>query len=147
MERLTAFDGEFWVHKDFPPVGEDTIDEFVDCVKELAARLASIEDILGDEYDLDRLRELVGADREGRCVMLPCKTGDPVWFKIEDTDGEYISEDRVTESGTRGFWTSGILDDPDGMHLFTEWNEIGKTAFLTRESAEATLKGDQNGKQ
>ena len=34
-------------------------------------RLAAIEDILGDEYDLDRLRELAEADREGRCVVLP----------------------------------------------------------------------------
>ena len=34
-------------------------------------RLATIEDILGDEYDLDRLRELAQADREGRCVVLP----------------------------------------------------------------------------
>ena len=33
-------------------------------------RLAAIEDILGDEYDLDRLRELAQADREGRCVVL-----------------------------------------------------------------------------
>ena len=80
MERLTAFDGEFWVHKDFPPVGEDTIDEFVDCVKELAARLASIEDILGDEYDLDRLQELAEADRDGRGVVLPCKVGDTVYI-------------------------------------------------------------------
>ena len=71
MERLTAFDGEFWVHKDFPPVGEDTIDEFVDCVKELAARLASIEDILGDRYDLDRLRELTEAVRAKRGFALP----------------------------------------------------------------------------
>ena len=31
-------------------------------------RLAAIEDILGDEYDLDRLRELVEADREGRRI-------------------------------------------------------------------------------
>lgn len=114
---------------------------------EIVDRLGAIEDILGDDYDLDRLRELVEADRDGRCVMLPCKTGDPVWFKIEDTDGEYISEDRVTESGTRGFWTSGILDVPEGMHLFTEWNEIGKTVFLTREAAEAELKGDLHGEQ
>lgn len=42
-------------------------------------RLAAIEDILGDEYDLDRLRELVEADREGRCVVLP--------------SGEYTEED------------------------------------------------------
>ena len=41
-------------------------------------RLAAIEDILGDEYDLDRLRELVQADREGRCVVLPAGIGDTV---------------------------------------------------------------------
>ena len=29
-------------------------------------RLREIEDILGDEYDLDRLRELAQADREGK---------------------------------------------------------------------------------
>lgn len=29
---------------------------------------------------LDRLRELVQADREGRCVVLPCKVGDPVYM-------------------------------------------------------------------
>ena len=33
---------------------------------EAVDRLAAIEDILGDEYDLDRLRELAQADREGR---------------------------------------------------------------------------------
>ena len=33
-------------------------------------RLAAIEDILGDEYELDRLRELAQADRDGRCVVL-----------------------------------------------------------------------------
>ena len=33
-----------------------------------ADRLAAIEDILGDEYELDRLRELVEADREGRRI-------------------------------------------------------------------------------
>ena len=44
-------------------------------------RLSQIEDILGDEYDLDRLRELAEADREGRCVVLPRLEpgrGDPV---------------------------------------------------------------------
>lgn len=34
-------------------------------------RLKSIEDILGDDYDLDRLRELVQADRDGRCSISP----------------------------------------------------------------------------
>ena len=39
-------------------------------LKDIFDRLAAIEDILGDEYELDRLRELVEADREGRCVVL-----------------------------------------------------------------------------
>lgn len=43
-----------------------------DCgiLDKIVDRLVTIEDILGDEYDLDRLRELVQADREGRCVVI-----------------------------------------------------------------------------
>lgn len=41
------------------------------CTQTAVDRLSSIEDILGDDYDLDRLRELVEADREGQCVVLP----------------------------------------------------------------------------
>lgn len=40
-------------------------------------RLKEIEDIIADEeseeYNLSRLRELVEADRDGRCVVLPAK--------------------------------------------------------------------------
>lgn len=36
-------------------------------------RLAAIEDILGDTYDLDRLRELMEADKSERCVILGAK--------------------------------------------------------------------------
>lgn len=38
---------------------------------DMEMRLFHIEDILGDEYDLERLRELVEADRNKRCVILP----------------------------------------------------------------------------
>ena len=31
----------------------------------------TLKDIIGADYDLDRLRELVEADRDGRCVVLP----------------------------------------------------------------------------
>ena len=37
---------------------------------EAVNRLGEIEDILGDNYDLDRLRDLVQADRNGRCAVL-----------------------------------------------------------------------------
>ena len=39
-------------------------------VEKVYNRLKKVEDILGDEYDLDLLRELVQADREGRCVVM-----------------------------------------------------------------------------
>ena len=70
-------------------------------------RLAAIEDILGDEYDLDRLRELAEADREGRCVVLPCKIFDKVW----NIAGHYQFE--VTEID--------LL--PYGNILFRCWNK------------------------
>ena len=38
---------------------------------EALKRLSEIEYILGKNYDLDRLRELVQASRDGRCVVLP----------------------------------------------------------------------------
>lgn len=48
-------------------------------------RLADIEDILGSEYDLDRLKQLIEADREGRCAILsePMKS---MVYKPNDTD-------------------------------------------------------------
>lgn len=51
-------------------------------------RLAAIEDILGEEYELDRLRELAQADREGRCVVQKFAPGSEVWIVERDEDGE-----------------------------------------------------------
>lgn len=48
-------------------------------------RLADIEDILGDNYDLDRLRELVEADWDGRVQIEPQKTN----FTNGETPGKY----------------------------------------------------------
>lgn len=50
--------------------------------QEVIDRLAAIEDILGDEYDLDRLRELVQADREGRCVVIRPNSATDDNYKI-----------------------------------------------------------------
>ncbi len=48
-------------------------------------RLAAIEDILGDNYDLDCLRELVEADRVGLYLAeLEKKAGKAAWISVED---------------------------------------------------------------
>lgn len=90
-------------------------------------RLAEIEDILGDEYDLDHLLELVEADREERCLVLPVKEGDKVWhinfYPFEDCPPE-------------------IFDAP--FHI-TDYYQIGNSVFLSEEEAEAALEGENNG--
>lgn len=74
-------------------------------------RLAAIEDILGDEYDLDRLRELAQADREGRCVVFV--SGYPVvsiYGKAED--GLCIRE--VSGVITEEEYKSALRSEQDG---------------------------------
>ena len=56
MERLTERIGSVVINVKYATQHETAIH-----------RLAAIEDILGDEYDLDELREMVQAKREGRC--------------------------------------------------------------------------------
>ena len=120
---------------------------------EALIRLSKIEDILGDEYDLDRLKELVQADREGRCAKLPCKE----FFSMLGGDVYAIDDDEVLE-----VLLCGVGYDPDGIDFidavyapgcedekgFTfRFSDVGKTIFLTREEAEAGLekmkKGDK----
>ena len=66
-------------------------------------RLADIENILGDDYDLSHLRELVKADREGRCVVLPCMrlvcwgTGRSVWKKAQSAEKQLLSQVRADD--------------------------------------------------
>lgn len=79
----------------------------------------------GELLTLDRLRELVKADQEGRCVVLPCKVGD----KVFQQNGVDIFESQVKK----------IIYDC-GHFAFDE-ETIGERVFLTRESAEAALKG------
>ena len=70
MKRLT-FEGNFC---DIAMCGEvqggSFCEDGVCSQRKIWEQLKKIEDILDSEYDLDRLRELVQADREGQCVAL-----------------------------------------------------------------------------
>ena len=89
------------------------------------------------ELPLKRIRELAKADREGRCVALPCKIGDTLYriqrFKRGKNwkkEAEFI---RTVELNRNNFWRIVI----DG--------ELGETVFLTRAEAEAALRREQDG--
>lgn len=150
MKRLTVFDGQFWEHKDFPPVGDDTIDEFIDCVKDLAERLAIIEDILGDNYDLDQLRELVKADKDGRCKIFPFDIGDVVYTNLSLQGDRTRKSDRpyavkVVYIGIGDGKTYFHVEYQTGRCFPFDMDQIGEIVFLTREEAEAALKGENHG--
>ena len=109
-------------------------------------RLAAIEDILGDEYELDELREMIQAKREGRCVVLPCKVGDEIYQPTRN----FISTFRVRYieiSACGNLFINTSLEDGivfNGLG-FPE-SELGKTVFLTRSEAENALKArEQDG--
>ena len=117
-------------------------------------RLAGIEDILGDDYDLDRLyvlvnqrislreevaerwritgkiqldrlRELVEADRDGRCVVLPISTPSMA-YTLNPKSGDISS----------GFYRTpgAVLHD----------TERGYIVVKNRKAAEEALKGEQD---
>lgn len=67
-------------------------------------RLNEIEDILGDEYDINRLREVLETDRNGRCVVLPVLRYRPEryeWYEAtglnENGEPLYVKRVRIDE--------------------------------------------------
>ena len=108
-------------------------------------RLAAIEDILGDEYDLDRLRELAQADREGRCVVLPCKPSDVTVYQLRNkkhargigVSPRHISCATVWAGGHYALHHQG-QDDCLGR-------DFKKTWFLDKAEAQAALRREQDG--
>lgn len=83
---------------------------------------------------IDHLRELVQAEKDGRLVVLPCFPDETYW----QMHGDVPAVSRF----------DGICIIDSDMNLFYQINgdnvnakDIGKTVFLTREEAEAAVKG------
>lgn len=100
---------------------------------------------LFDGVDVDRMKELTEADKDGRLVVLPCKMGQRV-FALLDTD-THISECEVKQIGMGnkigfiGLEPIGARGREYGVSL----NGFGKTVFLTREEAEKALEAMKDG--
>nr|DAI37281.1 MAG TPA: hypothetical protein [Caudoviricetes sp.] len=107
---------------------------------EAVNRLGEIEDILGDDYDLSRLRDLVQADRDGRCVVLPVKIGDSIYFTFLGKIIEKQVFSVVTFCNSQRIYCNGTSE-------FFRPDDVEKTVFLTRESAEKALKGECNNEE
>ena len=109
MERLTCFDGGKWRLK----IGD------TEYSGKVADRLAAYEDTGLEPEDIkkvfnedallkltgqllgvtpDRLRELAQADKEGRCVVLPCKIGDTVYHIAKCRDFSKVLDGTLYDS-------------------------------------------------
>lgn len=159
MERLTGKDELGY----FAPNGET-----MNCLKQrgrLVDRLAAYEDtgLTPDEVnkvrmdteagymrsiaraygiDVERLKELARADREGCVVVLPCKVGDTVHW----VHNKAITRCRVyrIQTNRKGIFIC-LRGDGKSYGAFRADLTIGKTVFLTHEEAEEALRRDENG--
>ena len=92
---------------------------------------------------IDKLAHYEDLEESGRLVVLPCKVGDTVYIVDEKFPAE-IEEIRIHPQGI--FFEYVQFDR--SYELTEVWDcgsfcidDIGKTVFLTREEAEAALKG------
>ena len=120
MERLTKRDSNDFA---IPIRGTDAISMF-----QAIERLAAIEDILGNEYDLERLRELVEADREQRCFVFRFGFGSTVYRTW------------IHPSGSPTFITENKMDTLNDLLNAETWDN----AYSTRAEAMAALRREQD---
>lgn len=146
VERVTKkdADGHYYMDGDgiFSDWGvpERFKGEYVDTV-------GVIEDILGDTYDIDRLRELVEADKSERCVILGAKPdlrqGVNVsrCFIVEDDGG--IIEDNVysAEIGPDSSGKMNVIYNTFDSGDF-ELSEVGSRIFWDENTAKKASKAN-----
>lgn len=169
MERLTEWNGGQTRHAYYPRCFKEPCYgsgcKIKDCPFETAVceRLAAYEDTglepeavetvklaLAAKHMVDletlnntpisRLVELAEADKDGRCVMLPCKVGETVYFvngkqilefavvgyAVDETGISWVHSEHVDKIGN----TNERTFSPD---------RFGKNTFFTREEAEKAL--------
>ena len=105
------------------------------CRNMVKDRLGAIEYILGEDYDLDRIREIVEADRDGRCVVLPVPLHSVLLDMSDTCRPDVLKDFRISAT-----WTH------NGMVFYCPWNIFNQNIEkgyirLMSESATAVLEG------
>lgn len=112
-----------------------------------------------DLWEIDVIKKLAAyedAEEQGLLVRLPCKVGDVVWRLAAGTRRKRLSaypqyviyEFRISDVyGTKNLMFFGhniINGKPSTTYEAFHENDFGKTVFLSREEAEAALKGEMD---
>lgn len=90
------------------------------------------------DIPLDRLETICSAEKEGKCVVMPCKVGDTVYYPyagrvIPKRITQYREILRKSEAIDRWYCLEFSNDET------FDADDIGKTVFLTRAEAEKAL--------
>ena len=105
-----------------------------------------------DGVSIERLKELVRAEKAGHLVVLPCKVGDWVYALWDvPTAAKYViycaevKEIRIANRNCR-LTTTYLLEPIEYRGRRKEYrdDDIGKTVFLTSEEAERALEGGRS---
>ena len=101
------------------------------------------------DCDLDRLRKLAGADRDGRCIILPVSLGERIFVRYKSGEFPVVVESVVvgahikdTESYRGAPRKEYIVVRSNGFSKHISVDQIGKTAFFSREEALAGKRTD-----
>lgn len=118
-----------------------------DCSLQKAVNFINeIEQIIGDDYDLARLLELVTADKEGRCVVKPCKDGDAVWRIYDDCEfpGDCHTKQKCSGCEYRNIF---VEEQAFCLSMLSPNGKLEPPYYLTLQAAEAALaeKGERDG--
>ena len=165
MERLTKRDNDGqammdcekckadWTGKHGKPMDDCTA---LYCRNRLKDRLAAYEDThmmpsdvtsmrmdmaiiaaLFNGVDVDRMKELAEADKNGCVIIVPCKVGDTVYFALLGNIIEKQVFSIVAFSNSTRIYCGGTSE-------YFRPEDIGKTFFLTSEEAEKALEAMKN---
>lgn len=148
MERLTYFKDGYW------RVNFSGVQYQADFVDRLAAyedtglspeKVSWMKEVVEAAFDndtsrIERAHNLHVADKEGRCVVLPCRQGDELWTYCNHPVKRVYSftvSDVSTLNGRTVLNTLGLgTIRPE---------DIGKTVFVSREEAERAMEGKKDG--
>ena len=106
------------------------------------------QDLIGNQKAseaLDRFRQLVKADRDGRVVVLPCQSGEHVFALLDNQT--HVWECEVEHAVLDG-WRKVFAIRPLGHSkdsYYAPFGAFGQSVFLTREEAEKALEAMKDG--
>lgn len=107
-----------------------------------------IEDgLLEHNYSVERMVELMQADKAGRVVVLPCKVGGEVYSTLDDFGRIHQCRATYVHLDEQPYLNVAALEpvDYEGSQYGASFGAFGKTVFLTREEAEKALEAMKDG--